>query len=105
MSNYPPGVTGNEPQITGEWPCAACGGHDSSGCWLCGGSGIEPEDAPCCPTCGSDRTDWIEDLSPWRLAVVAEAHGIRLRTTASGAVVPLFDGEAIICRACKEVTK
>ena len=20
MSNYPPGVTGNEPQITGEWP-------------------------------------------------------------------------------------
>lgn len=23
--NYPPGVTGNEPQITGEWPCENCG--------------------------------------------------------------------------------
>jgi RNA polymerase subunit RPABC4/transcription elongation factor Spt4 len=25
LSNYPPGVTGNEPQITGEYPCADCG--------------------------------------------------------------------------------
>lgn len=25
LSNYPPGVTGREPQLTGEWPCAACG--------------------------------------------------------------------------------
>lgn len=24
-SNYPPGVTGNEPQITGEYPCEHCG--------------------------------------------------------------------------------
>jgi hypothetical protein len=24
-SNYPPGVTGNEPQITGEHPCGHCG--------------------------------------------------------------------------------
>jgi len=23
--DYPPGVTGNEPQITGEWRCANCG--------------------------------------------------------------------------------
>lgn len=22
---FPPGVTGREPQITGEWPCAECG--------------------------------------------------------------------------------
>jgi hypothetical protein len=24
-SNLPPGVSGNEPQITGEWKCADCG--------------------------------------------------------------------------------
>ena len=24
MSNYPPGVTGHEPEITGDWPCE-CG--------------------------------------------------------------------------------
>ena len=23
--DYPPGVTGREPQITGEWPCTNCG--------------------------------------------------------------------------------
>ena len=23
--DYPPGVTGNEPEISGEWPCAGCG--------------------------------------------------------------------------------
>ncbi len=25
LSNYPPGVTGNEPELTGEWPCVECG--------------------------------------------------------------------------------
>lgn len=52
MSNYPPGVTGNEPQITGEWPCDECGGRgydeDEDGkyaCPLCKGTGIYPEDA------------------------------------------------------------
>lgn len=52
LSNYPPGVTGNEPQITGEWPCDLCGGcgyeEDENGknsCALCGGTGIHPEDA------------------------------------------------------------
>lgn len=51
MSNYPPGVTGNEPQITGEWPCRVCGGEggfrDEDGavsCFWCKGHGIEPEE-------------------------------------------------------------
>lgn len=51
MNNYPPGVTGNEPQITGEWPCVSCdgegGGRDEDGTWSCPhckGSGIEPEE-------------------------------------------------------------
>jgi DnaJ-class molecular chaperone len=51
MSNYPPGVTGNEPQITGEWPCDMCGGmgydEDEDGkqpCETCNGTGIIPED-------------------------------------------------------------
>jgi DnaJ-class molecular chaperone len=52
MSNYPPGVTGNEPQITGEWPCAFCDGaggwmedEGPDACPLCKGTGIHPEDA------------------------------------------------------------
>lgn len=52
MSNYPPGVTGNEPEITGEYPCTSCGGAggwmEDTGpdiCPLCKGIGIFPEDA------------------------------------------------------------
>lgn len=49
---YPPGVTGNEPQITGEWPCVLCGGYpaeqDEDGGWdvcpHCRGAGMEPEE-------------------------------------------------------------
>ena len=48
--HYPPGVTGNEPQITGEYPCDECDGcgydEDEDGkhaCQRCKGSGIEPE--------------------------------------------------------------
>lgn len=41
MSNYPPGVTGNEPQISGEWPCYCDRDPD---CPLCGGSGILREE-------------------------------------------------------------
>mgnify|MGYP001252619288 CR=1 FL=1 len=51
MSNYPPGVTGNEPPITGEWPCDNCDGNgfdvDEDGkfaCPVCNGTGILPED-------------------------------------------------------------
>lgn len=49
MSNYPPGVTGNEPHLTGEWPCIGCGGsggdrYEAEVCPHCKGSGIEPEE-------------------------------------------------------------
>ena len=58
--NYPPGVTGNEPEITGEWPCQECGGEggerdpdvDEDGrpgihhsiCPRCQGTGIDPDE-------------------------------------------------------------
>jgi len=59
VSNYPPGVTGNEPQITGEWPCYYCDGsgledEDEDGkhsCTWCAGSGIEPDEWPYCRNC------------------------------------------------------
>lgn len=48
--DYPPGVTGREPAISGEYPCEECGGDgydvDEDGkhaCPNCQGSGIEPE--------------------------------------------------------------
>jgi hypothetical protein len=53
VSNYPPGVTGSEPQITGEWPCRVCEGcgydddENEDGkhtCGWCKGEGIDPED-------------------------------------------------------------
>ncbi len=51
--NYPPGVTGFEPELTGEWPCGECGGkgydEDEDGkhaCGRCDGSGLEPEEEP-----------------------------------------------------------
>lgn len=59
--DYPPGVTGNEPQITGEWPCEECDGagpdedeDGKHGCRHCDGSGIEPE--------SSDDEDMPESL-------------------------------------------
>lgn len=45
-SNYPPGVSGNEPQITGEYPCENCGA-------------TLPEE-PECPECGK-LLEWIEE--------------------------------------------
>jgi hypothetical protein len=46
MSNYPPGVTGMEPQITGDWPCRVCGGSGMkfTECWWCLNGGTEPEE-------------------------------------------------------------
>ncbi len=48
--NLPYGVSPNDPHLTGEWPCEACGGagydEDEDGkhaCPHCNGSGIEPE--------------------------------------------------------------
>jgi DNA-directed RNA polymerase subunit RPC12/RpoP len=38
-SNYPPGVSGNEPHLTGEYPCANCGATlpEEADCTECGG--------------------------------------------------------------------
>lgn len=47
LSNYPPGVTGNEPQITGEWPCENCGA-------------TLPEEVDC-PECGKPM-EYIDAL-------------------------------------------
>lgn len=52
MNGYPPGVTGNEPFLTGIYPCIACGGEGAErnedggydACDHCGGSGTEPEE-------------------------------------------------------------
>jgi hypothetical protein len=46
MSNYPPGVSGNEPEITGEWPCPLCGGYrpEVEDCSTCKSTGILPEE-------------------------------------------------------------
>ncbi len=70
LSNYPPGVTGNEPELTGIWPCSRCNGEvewndegrPGSSCWFCGGTGVDPEDPPPCPECGSEDTDFDGQL-------------------------------------------
>ena len=81
--NYPPGVTGNEPQITGEWPCELCdgaggerdpdGGNHHATCPRCKGTGIDPEELVCpaghasdpdareCEKCGAS----LEHLWEW----------------------------------------
>lgn len=49
-SNYPPGVTGNEPELTGEPEAVEC-----EGCFGSGVIGIEVErrtDCPCCDGTG-----------------------------------------------------
>lgn len=63
--SYPPGVTGNEPQITGEWPCRVCqgAGYDDENedgkhaCSYCRGTGIDPEEPPYCLNCGNIEYD------------------------------------------------
>ena len=83
MHNYPPGVTGNEPQLTGDWPCPACEGFGSDtgdehrSCWYCGGTGVMPKTPPKCPSCGA-----------------SEPHTIFF----------LDDGEGIYCTNCEETT-
>lgn len=44
--DYPPGVTGNEPELSGEWPCTDCGRttNGDHGC-DCGDAHCES----CCP--------------------------------------------------------
>lgn len=57
LSNYPPGVTGNEPQITGEWPCADCGATlpEEGNCPECGEALEIPEGEWVCPACDFTR--------------------------------------------------
>lgn len=70
--NYPPGVTGNEPQLTGIWPCVSCGGgrgerNEDGGfdpCPHCGGSGTEPEEFD---------VEYLEDLADSTDRFVLEA--------------------------------
>ncbi len=93
MSNYPPGVSGNEPEITGEWPCPSCEGaggerdEDGAGvsCWFCSGSGIAPEEAPPCPDCGEKDTVFVADCE-------------LIWPTKSRSAE-----DSILCRVCKEV--
>ena len=68
LSNYPPGVSGNEPQITGEWPCSSCGARlpEEVDCPTCEGSrmigsGVKVE----CPVCqGSGSVSFDGDECP-----------------------------------------
>lgn len=71
--DYPPGVTGNEPQISGEWPCDECGGlgydEDEDGkhaCFLCEGKGYldGSERHGYCVGCG-EITDRLDDEHDW----------------------------------------
>lgn len=44
MSNYPPGVSGNEPQISGNWPCECFDPRPHPECRLCNGTGRMRDD-------------------------------------------------------------
>lgn len=79
MSNYPPGVSGNEPQITGEWPCDECDGkgfeddgESKSSCDYCEGKGFISGDEKyfsktyVCD-CGGD-VKYDENVDDWRCA-------------------------------------
>jgi hypothetical protein len=101
MNNYPPGVTGREPHLTGEWPCPSCDGavveRDPDGpggvtCWYCGGTGIAPEDPPSCPQCGSTDTLFVEQLDPVTVAQIT-------------APLPSPTDGAVHCHACGETTR
>ncbi len=95
--NYPPGVTGNEPELTGEWPCGFCGGE---GCWACK-NGIHPEEAPACPECDSPETRFFSELEgdAQRLALTLEDRKY------GSHVSPHDHGAVIVCFECGEVSK
>lgn len=76
-SNYPPGVSGNEPHITGEWPCDECMGEggfpdedDGYACEYCEGKGIITGDEKyfhmtyVCPGCDTD-VKYNTDMDRW----------------------------------------
>lgn len=63
MSNYPPGVTGREPEITGDWPCPVCGSRTAFClCAPCPGCGNKPVECSC-PDNLDDQTVGMFDTS------------------------------------------
>lgn len=98
-SNYPTGVTGNEPQITGEYPCYTCGGSGGERddpCWMCGCTGIHPEEAPECPSCGSDNTAFFGELEDSELDAFLVEHS---------RPASYDEWNVLVCRGCGEVQK
>lgn len=71
LSNYPPGVTGTEPHLTGIWPCANCGAAlpEEKTCQRCDGTGKEhytyasdpSQGAPCTECDGTGKVPVNED--------------------------------------------
>ncbi len=74
-SNYPPGVTGNEPELTGEWPCDECGGRgydeDEDGkhsCPVCQGKGFingDETQGRCVGGCDEITDRWDDRDDEW----------------------------------------
>jgi NAD-dependent SIR2 family protein deacetylase len=92
-------VTGNEPHLTGEYPCSVCGGagdyDDVHDCWMCGGSGVHPEDAPRCPKCGGD-TEWFGDMPAEAREAVRDA---------TEYVANYDEYNVVVCHDCGEVSR
>jgi hypothetical protein len=68
MNNYPPGVTGNEPELTGEWECSCDHGLDGEEtCPVCQGKGfITGEETYfletyVCAECGEKSVTYVDD--------------------------------------------
>lgn len=72
-SNYPPGVTGNEPQISGEWPCYC---DRDPHCKQCEGKGYITFDEKLwdtilkCPNCGQYTLELHTD--DWQCRTMCE---------------------------------
>lgn len=48
--DFPPGVTGSEPEITGDWPCSVCGFRKAACyCPKCTKCSEKPNDCLCVP--------------------------------------------------------
>lgn len=64
MNNYPPGVSGNEPEITGIYRCFNCNVvlPEETECPRCEGTGFElySEDGEICTECDGDQVIGFE---------------------------------------------
>lgn len=54
VTNYPDNVTGNEPELTGEWPCPECCRPMRATCGSCGEATCAN---PACPGCECEADD------------------------------------------------